>query len=68
MPSETKPSGQPSAPSDVTQAVEALDQVMHDMTDVKKAEWRPRQKAAIARRLGRFEAEIQRNSFKPPAA
>jgi hypothetical protein len=68
MPSEPKPSGQATAPSDLTDTVEALDQVMHDMTDVKKAEWRPRQKAAIARRLGRFEAEIQRNSLKPPAA
>jgi hypothetical protein len=68
MPSQIKPSGQAATLSEVTETVEALDRVMHDMTDVKKTEWRPRQSAAIARRLGRFEAEMQRNSLKPPAA
>jgi hypothetical protein len=68
MTSESKPSGQVPAPSSAPDTVEALDQVMHDMTDVKRAEWRPRQKAAMARRLGRFEDEIKRSALKPPAA
>ncbi|RYZ09431.1 MAG: hypothetical protein EOO73_03805 [Myxococcales bacterium] len=67
MPKETKPTG-PAAAQDVADRVEALDQVMHELTDLKKSEWRPRQNAAVARRLGRFEDGIKRNSLKPPAA
>lgn len=67
MPNESKPNG-PANAQDVADRVEALDHAMHELTDVEKAEWRPRQKAAVARRLGRFEDGIKRNSVKPPAA
>ena len=68
MPSDKKPSGHTPIPQDVVARVNALDHAMHELTDAKKSEWRPRQKAVVARRLGRFEDGIRRNSLKPPAA
>jgi hypothetical protein len=67
MPNETNTRG-PANAQEVADRVEALDQVMHDLTDVKNAEWRPRHKATVARRLGRFADGIQQNAMKPPAA
>lgn len=58
----------PASVEDVAARVEALDRAMHELTDVKNAEWRPRQKATVARRLGRFAAGIQGNALKPPAS
>lgn len=66
MPNELKPTG-PATAQDVAERVEALDQAMHELTDVERLEWRPRQKATVARRLVRFEDGIKRHSVKPPA-
>lgn len=68
MPSDKKPNGQAPVPQDMLAKATALDHAIHELTDAKKSEWRPRQKAAVARRLGRFEDGIRRNSMKPPAA
>ena len=67
MPNENRSPG-PAPAQTGAEKVEALDRVMHQLTDAKKSEWRPRQKAVVARRLGRFEDGIKRNSVKPPAA
>jgi len=44
---------------------EALDEVIREVTEAKNTDWRPRQKATVARRLGRFEDALKRNSVKP---
>ena len=45
---------------------EALDEAIREATEAKNTEWRPRQRATVARRLGKFEDELKRNSVKPP--
>jgi hypothetical protein len=67
MPNQNEPIG-PAVAQNVAERVEALDRVMHELTDVKKAEWRPRQNATVARRLGRFADGIKQNAGKAPAA
>ena len=67
MPSQKKSTGQTLAQEQAEKG-EALEEVMQELADVKKAEWRPRRNATVARRLGRFEDGIKRNSLKPPAA
>lgn len=68
MPKQAKPAGQAAALQEVADTVEAIDQVMHQLADVKNSEWRPRRHATILRRLERFEDEMKRQSIKPPAA
>jgi len=65
MPSEQKPTGQ--SPAQSAEKTEALEEVIQELVDAKKTEWRPRRNATVARRLGRFEDGIKRHSVKPPA-
>jgi hypothetical protein len=60
------PNAHETAASDAA-AAEALDEVIRDYAEAKKLEWRPRRNAAVARRIGRFEEAIRRNSEKPPS-
>ena len=76
MPNKTPPASQsadPSAESDAAavrqvnvEKADALDEVIREATEAKNTDWRPRQRATVARRLGRFEDELKRNSVKPP--
>ena len=76
MPNKTPPADQPADPSATSDAAaarqvnvakaEALDEVIREATEAKKMEWRPRRRATVERRLGRFEVELKRNSVKPP--
>jgi hypothetical protein len=68
MPSEKQPSGQEPVPQGAEEKAEALDHAIQELADAKRAEWRPRHNATVARRLGRFEDGIKRNSLKPPPA
>jgi len=75
MPNTTPPadsSADPSAKTDEAaeeariDKAEALDDVIREATEAKHAEWLPRRRATVARRLGIFENVLKRNSVKPP--